>query len=84
MGYADDIDIIGRRKEDVATSFVEIEKAADRVGLKINPTKTKYMLATRSDSTRQNFGQNVNIGQHDFEVVKLFILEVPLTILIPP
>ena len=73
LGYADDIDIIGRRKEDVATSFVEIEKAADRVGLKINPTKTKYMLATRSDSTRQNFGQNVNIGQHDFEVVKEFI-----------
>ena len=73
LGYADDIDIIGRRKVDVETSFVEIERAADRIGLKINSTKTKYMLATRSDSTRQNFGQNVIIGQHNFEVVKEFI-----------
>lgn len=73
LGYADDIDIIGRRKENVETSFVEIEKAADRVGLKINAHKTKYMLATRSDSTRQNFGQNVSIGDHNFEVVKEFV-----------
>ena len=60
LGYADDID-------------VEIEKAADRVGLKINPSKTKYMLATRSDSTRQDLGQNVNIGDHSFEDVKEFV-----------
>ena len=36
------VDIIGRQKKEVETSYVEIEKAADRVGLKINPSKTKY------------------------------------------
>lgn len=73
LGYADDIDIIGRRKEDVETSFVEIERAAQIVGLKINPGKTKYMFASSSEARRNDFPQNVNIGQHHFEVVKEFI-----------
>lgn len=73
LGYADDIDIIGRRKEDVENSFLEIEKAAGVMGLKVNASKTKYMLATRNESAFRNFGQNVNIGPNNFEVVKEFV-----------
>ena len=73
LSYADDIDIIGRRREDVQNSFLEIEKAAEVMGLKVNASKTKYMLATRNTSTPQNIGQNVTIGQYDFEVVKDFV-----------
>ena len=73
LGYADDIDIIGRRKEDVVESFLSIEKAAEVVGLKVNASKTKYMLASRKDSSHQNLGQHVTAGQHNFEVVKDFI-----------
>ena len=73
LGYADDIDIIGRRKEDVEHSFLEIEKAAEVMGLRVNASKTKYMLATRKDSALQSFGPNVNIGPQNFEVVKNFI-----------
>lgn len=73
LGYADDIDIIGRKKEDVEKSFVELERTAGRIGLKINSGKTKYMLASKNSSTQQTMGQNVNIGQHSFEVVKDFV-----------
>ena len=73
LGYADDIDIIGRRKNDVAESFLEIEKAAGHMGLKINASKTKYMLASRNESSLQSIGQNVTIGSYDFEVVKEFV-----------
>ena len=73
LGYADDLDIIGRRREDVEGSFVGIEQAAERVGLKINAGKTKYMLASSDENRLQNIGPNVSIGQHNFEVVKEFI-----------
>ena len=73
LGYADDIDIIGRQAEDVRRSFVEIETASERMGLKINPEKTKYMLVSSSEERRLNFGQNISIGVHNFEVVKDFV-----------
>ena len=73
LGYADDIDIIGRQKSDVESSFVEIERAAKDIGLKINPGKTKYMYVSASESRMRDFSQNVNIGEHLFEVVKEFV-----------
>ncbi|MGI4816809.1 MAG: reverse transcriptase domain-containing protein [Janthinobacterium lividum] len=73
LGYADDIDIIGRRKEDVEKNFVEIEKAAEVIGLRVNSSKTKYMRGSRNTSMSQNTCQNVTIGQHNFEVVKDFV-----------
>ena len=71
LGYADDIDIIGRQKDEVETSYVEIEKASDRVGLTINLVRPNTCL--QPEVTRQIFGQNVNIGDHNFEVVKEFV-----------
>ena len=73
LGYADDIDIAGRTQAEVSQNFQEIEKAAEVMGLKVNASKTKYMLATRNENTLRNFGQNVTIGQHNFEVVKDFV-----------
>lgn len=73
LGYADDLDLIGRRKEDVAESFLAIEKAAKGVGLHVNEDKTKYLLSSRNDGSHNRLGQNVSIGNYQFEAVKNFI-----------
>lgn len=44
LGYADDLDLIGRTKEDVKTLFGQIEETASSIGLKVNEDKTKYLL----------------------------------------
>uniref|UniRef100_T1GCX7 Reverse transcriptase domain-containing protein n=1 Tax=Megaselia scalaris TaxID=36166 RepID=T1GCX7_MEGSC len=41
LGYADDIDVIGRTKLDVDSIFLEIEKVASFYGLMINGNNTK-------------------------------------------
>jgi hypothetical protein len=50
---------------------MEIE--AEKVGLKINELKTKYMIAARNDKTIRDVGQSVAIGDNQFEVVKKFV-----------
>ncbi|XP_043065425.1 uncharacterized protein LOC122320881 [Drosophila ficusphila] len=44
LGYADDIDIIGRTKRDVTAAFGAIEKESAKVGLAVNMDKTKFMV----------------------------------------
>ena len=44
LAYADDIDIIGRSEKDVKRTFMALEIAANKMGLKINEQKTKYMI----------------------------------------
>jgi hypothetical protein len=46
---------------------------AAKVGLKINEQKTKYMIAARNDTTIQDVGQSMAIGDKHFEVVKEFV-----------
>jgi hypothetical protein len=50
-----------------------LEGEADKVGLKINEQKTKYMIAARNDTTIRDVGQSVAIGDKHFEVVKEFV-----------
>ena len=50
--YADDVDIIGRNKETVADMYTRLKRKAARMGLKINVSKTKYMLAGGTDRDR--------------------------------
>jgi hypothetical protein len=45
LGDADDIDIIGRSQAAVREVFLALEREANRVGLKIDESKTKYMIA---------------------------------------
>lgn len=71
LGYADDIDIIGRSTLAVKEAFVQIEAAATSLGLQVNEGKTKYMAASSASTTR-DIGTSITIGDHNFEVVQQF------------
>jgi hypothetical protein len=47
-----------------------LKREEAKVGLKINEQKTKYMIATRNDTTIRDLGQSVATGDKHFEVVK--------------
>jgi Reverse transcriptase (RNA-dependent DNA polymerase) len=42
LAYADDIDIIGRSQAAVRDAYLALEREANKEGLKINKSKTKY------------------------------------------
>jgi endonuclease/exonuclease/phosphatase family metal-dependent hydrolase len=73
LGFADDIDLVGWTKEDINEAFQGLEREARQLGLKVNETKTKYMLTTKQESLRQRIGQSVQLGEYNFEVVEEFI-----------
>lgn len=70
LGYADDLDIIGRNMEAVKEKFIAMDRKGTDLGLKINDTKTEYMII--SPSNRQ-IGQSVTIDTHTFKVVNEFV-----------
>ena len=49
-----------------------MEREAGRVGLRINEQKTKLMIVGGSESVVHNIGQNITIGECNFEVVNEF------------
>jgi hypothetical protein len=61
LGYADDIDIVGRSQPAVRDAYLALEIEAAKVGLKINEQKTKLMIAARNDTTIRDVGQSVAI-----------------------
>lgn len=70
LGFADDLDIIGRNMEVVKENFVALERKGSDLGLKVNDTKTEYMIITHSNRPRE---QNVQINAHTFKVVNEFV-----------
>ncbi|XP_044249360.1 uncharacterized protein [Drosophila takahashii] len=52
LGYADDIDVIGRTKHDVTGPFGAIGKKSAKVGLAVNREKTKFMVCSSRESRR--------------------------------
>lgn len=70
LAYADDIDIIGRSSEDVKNSFILLERAAKKMGLSINETKTKYMISAKHQYEMPN---KLDTGEHSFERVDNFV-----------
>jgi hypothetical protein len=50
-----------------------LEREANKVGLKINESKTKYMIAAGNERTIRDIGQSVAFGDKTFEVVKEFV-----------
>jgi Reverse transcriptase (RNA-dependent DNA polymerase) len=49
LAYADDIDIIGRNQAAVRDAYLAFEREANKIGLKINESKTKSMIAAGTD-----------------------------------
>uniref|UniRef100_A0AAG5DNL5 Reverse transcriptase domain-containing protein n=1 Tax=Anopheles atroparvus TaxID=41427 RepID=A0AAG5DNL5_ANOAO len=72
LGYADDIDIIGRSTATVSDAYTRLKRAAAGIGLEINASKTKYLLAGGSDRDRARLGASVRINNDELEVVEEF------------
>nr|XP_043067135.1 uncharacterized protein LOC122321356 [Drosophila bipectinata] len=71
LGYADDIDIIGRTNRDVTGAFGAIEKESAKVGLALNMEKTKFMLCSSRESRRLE--NQLTAENYSFGSVKEFI-----------
>lgn len=65
--YADDVAIIARNVEELKNIFLRMMKIADKIGLKVNADKMKYMAKTRSEKLR-----DLIIEDYRFEVVAQF------------
>lgn len=52
--YADDLDIMGRSTQRIEEVLGKLEQAANKVGLKINDDKTKWMVQTRNKNYLYN------------------------------
>ena len=72
LGFADDLDIVGRRHSSVVDTYASLKAEAERVGLIVNESKTKYMKTT-SDSVPQQQANKVNICGQWFEIVDQFV-----------
>ncbi|KAG8236466.1 hypothetical protein J437_LFUL015472 [Ladona fulva] len=70
VGYADDLNILGRSVPSTKEAFGNWETAAKDLGLTVNEHKTKFMLQSRKH--RVGNGQNITIGNYNFEGVNNF------------
>jgi hypothetical protein len=48
LGFADDIDIIGRNTRAVKDAYSKLEREANRIGLHVNEDKTKFLMVCPS------------------------------------
>jgi Reverse transcriptase (RNA-dependent DNA polymerase) len=72
LGFADDIDIIGRNTRAVKDAYSKLEREANRIGLHVNEDKTNFLMVCPSQRTRDLVGSHLEIGDKRFEVVKEF------------
>jgi sorting nexin-29 len=69
LAYADDIDILSRREENLKESFQLLEAESKKAGLAVNESKTKLMVMTRRSS---NVRGPLTVGRYSFERVQSF------------
>lgn len=69
LAYADDIDIVGRNLSSVKEAFQQLQDGAREIGLSINSSKTKYMVASSSSRSSESF----QLGDNVFERVNNFV-----------
>lgn len=70
LGFADDLDVIGRNMEVVKDKFMALERKGSDLGLKVNDAKTEYMIIPPSNRYPE---QSVTIGTHTFKRVNKFV-----------
>ena len=68
IGYADDINIMGRMKRTILEVYGELKKTAKEVELNINVKKTKAMVQNR----RLRRKETLTVKNHDIKVVSRF------------
>lgn len=74
LAYADDIALLTRTKTNLLQALKNLEKSAKCKGLKINETKTKYMVVERESENKQtrNLTIHTETERYSFEKVKKF------------
>ncbi|XP_049294081.1 uncharacterized protein LOC125769401 [Anopheles funestus] len=70
LGFADAINIIGRTLAAVCDVLSRVKGEDDRIGLRINATKTKYLLDGGSDGDSARLGSRASVDGDDLEVVE--------------
>ena len=68
IGYADDINIMGRTKMAISDVYGELKETVKEVGLIINVCKTKALVQSR----RLGNGGTLTVEDHKIEVVRRF------------
>jgi hypothetical protein len=68
IGFADDINIMGRTKRAISEVYGELTERAKEVGLNISVEKTKAMVQSR----RPGRGGTLTVEDHKIEVVRRF------------
>lgn len=56
---------------DIKATFNDFETGVWSIGLKINKGKTEYMYSTRYTQHSVRLGQNITMGDYNFERVKV-------------
>ena len=69
LGYADDIDIIGRNIRAIMDAYMKLETEAHQAGLYVNEEKTKFLMKRPSTRTMNLLGTHLEIGDKKLEVV---------------
>lgn len=72
LGYADDLDTIGRNVDIVKENYTKLDESAAVYGLEVNEEKTVYMK-TSSSSENRSQNQTLQIGDKHFKAVDSFV-----------
>jgi hypothetical protein len=73
LGFADDVDVLGRAILEVKQAFVQIDAAAAKVVLEINMDETKLMTLEKHQHGSR-LGQNLTTNDCNIEVVLQMLL----------
>jgi hypothetical protein len=52
LGFADDVDIVVRNIRSVTDAYSRMEQEANKIGLRVNENKKKFLMVAASERTR--------------------------------
>jgi hypothetical protein len=74
LDYTDDIDIVARSKAALTQTFVAPENTTNKMGLRVNQEKIKYMLADpRKERRKAPAPWPLKVGEYKSEQVQSFM-----------